>query len=259
MNETVERMIPLNQNRDPRIAQTVDWLRSKVTEAGAKGLIVGISGGIDSAVVANLIKMACPDNALGLILPISSQNNDVEDGIAVAMAAQLDHHVINFSGVHSNMIKEVINVLQGHSDMDEQNQRMSDANLRARLRMSTIYTVANMLNYLVVGTDNAAELYTGYFTKYGDGGVDLLPVGKLLKSEVYLWARQLNVPEQVIQRPPSAGLWEGQTDEEEMGITYDLIDRYLSGETIPEDQRSLIEKMHHRTMHKRQMPPLPNW
>ncbi|MDW7671156.1 MAG: NAD(+) synthase [Bacillota bacterium] len=249
----------MKEKHDPRIDRTVEWLRFKVTEAHAEGLAVGVSGGIDSAVAANLIKRAFPNHSLGLILPISSQSKDVEDGIAVAEAAGLTHHVIDFTKIHDIMMNEVMNVLDPYAALNDDIRRMSDANLRARLRMSTLYTAANTLNYLVVGTDNAAEMYTGYFTKYGDGGVDLLPLGKLLKREIYEWAKQLGVPRQIIQRPPSAGLWEGQTDEAEMGTTYEVIDRFLSGETIPDPERTLIENMHERSMHKRQMPPLPNW
>ena len=106
---------------------------------------------------------------------------------------------------------------------------MSDANLRARIRMSTVYTVANNLGYLVVGTDNAAEIHTGYFTKYGDGGVDLVPLANLTKREVYEWAKALGVHEDIINKAPSAGLWEGQTDEIEMGTTYDMIDAVVEG------------------------------
>ncbi len=251
-------MVKLKQVRDIRIEQTIKWLQNKVKEANAKGLVVGVSGGIDSAVAANLIKQAYPHDSMGVILPIKSHSKDVDDGIAVAKAAGLEYTVLDFSDEHQSMMKKVMNVLSKEVGI-EGNLRLSDANLRARLRMSSIYAIANSLNYLVVGTDNAAELYTGYFTKYGDGGVDLLPLGKLLKAEVYQWARELEVPEQVIVRPPSAGLWEGQTDEAEMGITYDDIDAFLSGKEISKDNHMKLISMHERTTHKRQMPPLPEW
>jgi len=249
----------MNQFNDIRINKTIEWLKEQVNLAGAKGLIVGISGGIDSAVVANLIKRAYPDNSMGLVLPISSREKDVLDGVAVAKAAAIPYQIIDFSEIHREMIKKVMNVLSETHVIPDHMQKISDANLRARLRMSTIYAVANALNYLVVGTDNAAEVHTGYFTKYGDGGVDLLPIAGLLKSEVYAWAAELGVPKQVIERAPSAGLWEGQTDEDEMGVTYEMIDHYLSGKEIPDKDKEKINKMHEKTMHKRQMPPMPKW
>ncbi|NMA03641.1 MAG: NAD(+) synthase, partial [Clostridiales bacterium] len=135
--------------------------------------------------------------------------------------------------------------------------KLTDANLRARLRMSTLYVIANNLNYLVVGTDNKAEMYTGYFTKYGDGGVDLQPIAELKKHEVYEWAEALGVPKKVINKDPSAGLWKGQTDEKEMGTTYEKIDLYLDGKSIPERDMRIIQKMHENSAHKRTVPPSP--
>ncbi|MEN1762082.1 NAD(+) synthase [Anoxynatronum sibiricum] len=249
----------MDQFNDIRIAKTIEWLKDQVNGAGAKGLVVGISGGIDSAVVANLIKRAHPNNSIGLILPISSQQKDVVDGTAVAEAASLQYQIIDFSEIHRTMINKVTHVLQETGPITTHFLKISDANLRARLRMSTIYAVANAMNYLVVGTDNAAEVYTGYFTKYGDGGVDLLPIAGLLKSEVYHWAEELGVPKQIIERAPSAGLWEGQTDEDEMGVTYEMIDQFLAGKVIPEKEKMIIQSMHDKTRHKRQMPPIPEW
>src|SRR5699024_9511356 len=111
--------------------------------------------------------------------------------------------------------------------------------------------------YLVVGTDNAAEYYTGYFTKYGDGGVDLSPLVHLKKGEVYEWARLLDVPSEILDRQPSAGLWENQTDENELGTTYDMIDAWLDGKSIPDNDLQTIKKLYHSTEHKRQLPPIP--
>ena len=134
-------------------------------------------------------------------------------------------------------------------------QQMSQGNLKARLRMATLYSVANALNYLVVGTDNAPESYTGYFTKYGDGGVDVLPISSLTKTEVRAWARALGLPEKIAGRVPTAGLWPGQTDEAEMGLTYDMIDRYLLGEQVPATISERIEELNQVSEHKRQLPP----
>ncbi len=173
---------------EEKIVYAVNWLREKVYLSGAQGLVVGVSGGIDSAVVANLIKRACPNNSLGVILPIKSSEADKTDGLAVVIKADLKSIVINLDDEHKAVYEKTICELIGLELYNEERKRITDANLRARLRMSTIYAIANQLNYLVVGTDNAAELYTGYFTKYGDGGVDLLPIATLKKYEVSDWA-----------------------------------------------------------------------
>lgn len=241
-----------------KIDAVVKWLREQVEASGTKGLLVGISGGIDSAVVANLIKRAFPENSLGVIMPIKSNPKDEEHGELVAKACGITYIKVDLSQQHSDILDKVKQQLTGMGAYDEKNARIADANLRARLRMSTLYTVANNLNYLVVGTDNAAEVYTGYFTKYGDGGVDLLPIASLKKYEVYEWAKVLGVPQEIIDRPPSAGLWEGQTDEKEMGTTYECIDAYLDGKEIPERDKKIIERLHKVSEHKRNMPPHPS-
>jgi NAD+ synthase len=123
--------------------------------------------------------------------------------------------------------------------------------------MTTLYAVANNFGYLVVGTDNAAEWHTGYFTKYGDDGVDLVPLVHFTKGEVREMTKVLGVPDEVLHKTPSAGLWEGQTDENEMGITYNMIDKYLKGEEVPEKDRLIIERLHARSEHKRQLAAAP--
>ncbi len=240
-------------NIEKRINHVVNWLKNKVEEAHCKGLVVGLSGGIDSSVCAALMVKAVADNALGVILPIKSNDADKRDAIELAEAIGINYVTFDWSDVHQTMFQQIA---QGVT-FDEKNRRLSDANLRARLRMSSIYTIANLKNYLVVGTDNAAELYTGYFTKYGDGGADILPLARLSKAEVYQWGAYLNVPERILQRAPSAGLWQGQTDEGEMGTTYDYIDAHLRGESIPEKDLAIIEGMHRRSEHKRHTPAMP--
>lgn len=239
---------------EEKIALTVEWLREQVAKSGTKGILVGLSGGIDSSVVAHLIKQAFPENAFGVILPCKSNPKDAADGEAAAHAAGLDFTTIDLTDVHESLHGQISDKM---ASKPTDNARLTDANLRARLRMTTLYGIANHMNYLVAGTDNAAEILTGYFTKYGDGGVDILPIANLTKREVFEWGRILGVPQSVLDRAPSAGLWDGQTDESEMGTTYDRIDDYLEGKAIPEADKAIIERLHARSAHKRQMPPAP--
>lgn len=248
----------MDQQIHKKIDEVILWLREQVNNAGAKGLAVGISGGIDSAVVACLIKKAFPNNSLGIILPIKSDKKDIEDGILSAKSCNIDYFEVDLEEEHNGIMAKVTEQLNDKGKFNNSTKRATDANLRARLRMSTLYAIANNLNYLVVGTDNAAELYTGYFTKYGDGGVDLLPIASLKKYEVYEWAKVLGVPKEVIEKQPSAGLWEGQTDEQEMGTTYEHIDSFLDGKSIPEKDLAIIERLHKNSDHKRTTPPSPN-
>lgn len=237
-----------------RIAGAVAWLQEQAAAAGSKGLVIGLSGGVDSSVVAGLCKRAFPQNSVGVIMPSHSNPEDREDALLVARTFDLPALEIDLGEAHTGIMGQVeqeLTRLGHHPDL----KRLSQGNLKARLRMATLYTVANALNYLVAGTDNAPESYTGYFTKYGDGGVDLLPISSLTKSEVRAWATVLGLPEKIAGRVPTAGLWPGQTDEGEMGVTYDVIDRYLLGQDIPAEAKERIEALHRRSEHKRQLPP----
>jgi NAD+ synthase len=242
---------------EQKIEKLIEWLREQVKEAGLNGAIVGISGGIDSAVVAHLIKRAFPENSLGLIMPCKSNPKDKEDALKVVESCGIDYYVIDLTETHKTLFGEVEKQLKEKGEWNEETAKLGDANTRARLRMTTLYAVANNYGYLVVGTDNAAEWHTGYFTKYGDGGVDLVPLVHCTKGEVREMARILGVPEEIITKAPSAGLWEGQTDENEMGTTYDMIDKYLKGEDIPEKDRQIIERLHNRSHHKRRLAAAP--
>ena len=246
-------------SRAEKIEKTVLWLREMVEKAGAKGIAVGVSGGIDSAVVAYLIKKAFPNNSIGVIMNIKSNPNDAMDGMKVIEGCGIEHMVLNLDEPQSMILEQITSKLKEKSLFNDQNLRMTDANLRARIRMSSIYTVANNLGYLVAGTDNAAEVYTGYFTKYGDGGVDILPIANLTKAEVYEWAKELGVHQDIINKAPSAGLWEGQTDENEMGTTYKYIDMVLEGrrDEVPEKDLAIIDRLHRVSEHKRVAVPKP--
>lgn len=232
----------------------VDWLREKGEEAGAAGVVFGLSGGLDSAVVGALCRRAYPDTSLALILPCHSNPRDLQDAELVAQTFQLKKKVIPLDPVYDCLLA---NLDPPPGEAQTGFCRMALANLKPRLRMLVLYYYANLNNYLVVGTGNRSELAVGYFTKYGDGGVDLLPLGNLVKSQVRALASYLGVPERIILKPPSAGLWENQTDEGEMGISYALLDRYLLEGEAPPEVKEKIEEMKRRSEHKRRLPPVP--
>ena len=246
-------------NINVKIDKTVEWLREKVKESNTNGLIVGVSGGIDSAVVAYLIKKAFPNDSMGVIMSIKSNPQDRLDALKVIQGCDIEYLDLDLTDEQVSIYQKVMNNLKDKNLYNENNDRMSDANLRARIRMSTVYTVANNMGYLVVGTDNAAEIHTGYFTKYGDGGVDLIPLANLTKKEVYEWAKVLGVHDDIINKAPSAGLWEGQTDENEMGTTYDMIDAIVEGrvDEVPQKDKEIIARLHRISEHKRHTAAAP--
>ena len=252
-----------------RARDIADWMKSQVAGAGARGIVVGLSGGIDSAVVAGLASTALPGHVVGVLLPCHSDPRDEADArlaaehfqvatIRVDLAAAYDRLLVDARTAIAHLPPEQRSVLV-HDEVDIK-ARVPVANIKPRLRMTTLYFVANSLNYLVAGTGNRSELTIGYFTKYGDGGVDILPIGALVKSEVRALARELGVPEPIIEKAPSAGLWEGQTDESEMGFTYADLERYLSGgpDAVTPALALRIERLARASEHKRGVPPTYN-
>lgn len=242
-------------NHKETIDRIVKWLQEMVQKSNSKGLLVGVSGGIDSAVVANLIKLAFPNNSLGVILPIHSSKSSLEDAKLLIEQCKIANVTIDLSEEHKSMIEKSMDSIKSIGIYKEQYLQISDANLRARLRMSTLYAIANNLGYMVVGTDNADETYTGYFTKYGDGGVDIMPLKEIFKKDVYEMGKILGVPQSIINKAPSADLWENQTDESEMGVSYDSIEKFMKGEKVSKEEEQIITALHQKSEHKRNIPP----
>jgi len=225
------------------------WIREKTIDAGCEGVILGISGGIDSAVVAGLAVRAFPNNTLGVIMPCESLPEDIEHGRLVAQKYGFELMVVDLFPIY----KSFTGLLQGR---DSKRSGLAQANIKPRLRMITLYYYAQERNYLVLGTGNRSELTIGYFTKYGDGGVDLLPIGGLVKSQVRELARYLEVPQVVIDKPPSAGLWEGQTDEGEIGLSYEDLDQYILSGQGSERVKEKVKNLSRISQHKLQTPPV---
>ena len=239
------------------------WLRFHMNQVAASRLVLGLSGGIDSAVVCALSTMAAgPSRVIAAILPIHSRPEDIRDAESVASAYEVLPRLIDLASASEALLAAMpgegaAGLEDASVDPDRQaiRRQMALANVKPRLRMTTLYYLANRYNGLVVGTGNKTELSIGYFTKYGDGGVDLLPLGDLDKTTVRGLARALGVPKPVITKAPSAGLWEGQTDEAEIGVTYEALDRALAGDDTDPATKERISALVAASEHKRR--PIP--
>jgi NAD+ synthase len=238
------------------------FLSEKLRKTGAKGYVLGVSGGIDSAVVLRLCARAVGrKKVLALLMPEKdSPKEDLLDSVEICKREGIDHTVVDITGPAEAYRKAI----------SEEIDRKSMANIKARSRMIVLYHFANTDRRLVVGTSNKSELLVGYFTKFGDGAADLEPIGDLYKTEVRQLAKDIGIPDRIIKKAPSAGLWRGQTDEDELGITYERLDAILLGiesglpekeiaeraeTTIREVER--IAKTVRLTSHKRKVQPAP--
>ena len=249
--------------------ELVDWLRQRVAASGARGIAVGLSGGVDSAVVVRLAQMAVQEQVVGVLMPCHSDPRDEADAKLVADHFSVPIVRVDLAPAYDRLVAELKSAMSRFapaavqppsSGTTDLGARVPLANIKPRLRMSTLYYIANVMNYLVAGTGNRSELVIGYFTKYGDGGVDLLPIGHLLKSEVRALARTLEIPAAIIEKTPSAGLWLGQTDEEEMGFTYADLESYLTEgpEAVAPALAMRIERLVRASEHKRALAPTPD-
>ena len=227
------------------LEKRVAFIQDVLSKSGAKGIVFGNSGGKDSALVGILCKKAC-DNTVGIMMPCESKRNfgiDMDDGGAVAKQFGIENRTVDITETKQTLVKAL-------SQVTELNQQAL-TNINPRLRMATVYAVAAAEDRLVAGTGNRSEAYMGYFTKWGDGAYDLNPIADLTVTEIYEFLRYLNAPQSIIDKAPSAGLFEGQTDEAEMGVTYASIDRFLLTGEGEEADLAIIDRFHKRSEHKR--------
>ena len=259
----------LDRNYKEIEKKLIKWIRNKVNDAGCRGAVIGLSGGIDSSVTSLLCQKAFPENTLGIIMPCQSSPEDRVDAVKHAEKFGIEYKDIDLGAVYNKFL-QTINNSDSKLDLDkvishqnltaaEGSLKLALANMKPRLRMTLLYFYANLNNYLVVGTDNRSELKLGYFTKYGDGGIDIAPLGNLVKLEVRGLAREMNIDQKIITKSPSAGLWDGQSDQDEIGLSYREIDYYIvEGEADPETAAK-IEKIAAANQHKLELPAIPNF
>jgi NAD+ synthase len=252
----------MNQISYPAIKnKLIAFISSKVQESGAKGAVIGLSGGIDSTLTAYLAVDAIgAENVLGLLLPEKgiTPEQDIEDALEVVKILGIEHKVIEISPVLTSFSKAI--------PYFDKTSLSANGNLKARTRMCILYYHANLMRRMVVGTGNRTELLLGYFTKYGDGGVDIEPLGNLYKTQVRGLARYMGIPARIIDKTPTAGLWKGQTDEGELGVQYEAADKILTMLVDEKKDVSAVKKVFspehvdkliallHANEHKR-MPP----
>ena len=241
-------------NAEELAEKLVSWIRERVLASGREGVVLGMSGGVDSSTAAVLCQRAFPQSTLGVLMPCYSHREDEEHALAVASKFSIPTQTVVLDSAFGTLVK----VLPDEST-DPAASRLAKANLKVRLRMLTLYYFANQLKYMVVGSSNRSELSVGYFTKYGDGGVDVIPLGNLVKAQVRELASFLGIPREIIIKPPSAGLWPGQTDEGDLGFSYDELDCYLLTGKASDEVKGKIESMRATGDHKRLPPPMPTF
>ncbi|EMA31874.1 NAD+ synthase [Halobiforma nitratireducens] len=250
----------LNRRRD----HITSFIDDRADAAGVDGAVLGLSGGIDSTLTASLaVEALGSENVRGLVLPARvSGDENMSDAERVARELEISHEVIEIEPIIDSLLSAYPEAAGDH---------VAVGNARARVRAVLNYLVANHENRLVLGTGNRSEAAVGYFTKYGDGAVDCHPIGNLYKAQVRQLAHHVGVPEELVEKTPTAELWADQTDEEEMGLDYDTLDAILATHvdgplSVAATARELdlevetVEKvrgMYERSEHKRTVPPAP--
>jgi NAD+ synthase len=225
-----------------------NWVKGRVEQAGSDGVVLGLSGGVDSSVLAILLKRVFGAKMLGLIMPCHSDPNDLIHAKLLTEKFDIPNCVIDITKIYDDYIKEVSRFCEI--------SKQAEANTKSRLRMTTLYTIGQSKNYLVCGASHKPELILGYFTKHGDSGCDLLPIADLLKYKIYELAEYFDIPREIVNKPPSAGLWSDQTDESEIGLPYSVIDHFIATGEADSAATKRINLMNSLSAHKRTTPPI---
>lgn len=254
-----KNFIITNENVDDYVQEIGKWIKSCVQNANAKGVVLGMSSGVDCSTVARLCQVAGVNTHL-ILMPYGEDMNkskNYSDAMELINKFNFDYHIFDIkSAVDSLKISTESDILKNANKIDVE---LSKANIRPRIRMTYLYQYAQINNLLVIGTGNLSECTVGYFTKWGDGACDINPMRMITKKEVYILAKHLQVPECIINKKPSAGLWEGQTDEAELGITYEQIDEFiLKGTSGDAEVDDLIRTKNEKAMHKLNQIPIFN-
>lgn len=236
------------------IDERINFLKDYLEKSGLDGFTLGISGGVDSFVSGMIAKRTGYELCL-LALPYETQQdfNDVERSINIINPQR--YYVHNIENSKLVFTKMDINI---ENDINDDEKKLILGNIKARYRMMVQYSYAQKLNHLVIGTDHATEAVIGYYTKHGDGAADILPLSGLTKDVIYEMAKILGAPKSILNKKPSAGLWDGQNDEEELGLSYEQIVKFLKGEEVDEKTYNQIINMYNITEHKRQLPVNPS-
>lgn len=254
-----KNFIITNENVDDYVQEIGKWIKSCVQNANARGVVLGMSSGVDCSTVARLCQVAGVNTHL-ILMPYGEDMNkskNYSDAMELINKFNFDYHIFDIkSAVDSLKISTESDILKNANKIDVE---LSKANIRPRIRMTYLYQYAQINNLLVIGTGNLSECTVGYFTKWGDGACDINPMRMITKKEVYILAKHLQVPECIINKKPSAGLWEGQTDEAELGITYEQIDEFiLKGTSGDAEVDDLIRTKNEKAMHKLNQIPIFN-
>jgi NAD+ synthase len=227
-----------------------DFIADRVATARAEGVVIGLSGGVDSALAAALcVDAVGAANVYGMMLPCESAEEDCADAITAADHLGIAREIVDLTKTYEALLVSLPGL----------DNKLARANLKSRLRMCSLYARANQRNYLVCGTTNMVEMHLGYFTKFGDGGCDIEPLVCLLKREVREMTALKKFPPDIALRTASAGLWKGQTDEGDIGLSYARLDAAVlsfkdPSITAPDEDRAVVWRMFNRSEHKREMP-----
>lgn len=233
----------MSQKLEKEIVNIKNFLIEYAIKTHSDGYALGISGGLDSSVLFKILEDT-DLKVIAITMPIHSLEEDMKHAMLLTRDTNKTVMNVDLTEVYDKMLDA----------LPDTKNALANSNIKPRLRMTTLYQVAQTNNLLVCGATNKSEYMTGYFTKHGDSGVDIMPLREFLKEDIFKMGEILKVPDAILKKPPSAGLFKGQTDEDEMGISYEMLDGVLSGKKSDKIAEEKVKSMIERTAHKRNVP-----